>query len=49
MSLSIGEVWDLEELAADCVGDGVYEFMLVAPPLRITGAAGSPVNPQAIK
>ncbi|MEN3541237.1 hypothetical protein AAH991_39415 [Microbispora sp. ZYX-F-249] len=28
-------------------GDGVYEFS--AAPLPVTGAAGSPVNPLAIK
>jgi hypothetical protein len=39
----------LEELADDCAADGVYEFMFVAPPLTITGAVGSPVNPQVIK
>ena len=45
----VGEIFDLEGLAADCAKDGVYEFMFVAPPLPITGAVGSPVNPQAIK
>lgn len=45
----IGEMWDLEALAADCATDGGYEFLLVAPPLRITGAVGSPVNPIAVK
>lgn len=45
----IGEMFDLEALADDCAEDGVYEFMFVAPPLTITGAVGSPVNPQAIK
>ena len=49
MGLTIGEMWNLEELAADCAADGVYEFLLVAPPLRITGAVGSPVNPIALK
>jgi kynurenine formamidase len=47
--IHIGEEWDLEELADDCARDGQYEFMLVAPPLTITGAVGSPVNPQAVK
>jgi kynurenine formamidase len=47
--ITLGEMWDMEELAADCADDGVYEFMLVAPPLQITGGTGSPVNPQAIK
>jgi len=47
--IHLGEMWDMEELAADCAEDGVYEFMLVAPPLTVTGSVGSPVNPQAIK
>lgn len=45
----LGELWDLDTLAEDCARDGVYEFLLVAPPLPVTGAVGSPVNPQAIK
>lgn len=49
MGVHIGEFWYLEELAEDCARDGVYEFMLVAPPLRIVGGAGSPVNPLALK
>jgi hypothetical protein len=31
------------------LADQVYEFMFVAPPLPITHAVGSPINPQAIK
>ncbi|OSC39608.1 cyclase family protein [Mycobacterium decipiens] len=49
MGLMLGEYWDLTALAADCATDGVYEFQLVAPPLRVVGAVGSPVNPIAIK
>ncbi len=49
MGMLVGEIFDLEGLAADCAQDGVYEFMFVAPPLAITGAVGSPINPQAIK
>lgn len=49
MGIHLGEFWDLEALAADCAADGVYEFLLVAQPLPIEGAAGSPVNPLAIK
>lgn len=45
----LGEMWDMEALAADCADDGVYEFFLSAPPLAITGATGSPLNPLAIK
>ena len=49
MGVSLGEFWFLEELAEDCARDHVYEFMLVAPPLRIEEGAGAPVNPVAIK
>ncbi len=45
----IGEIWDLEELAADCAADGTYEFFLSAQPLTVTGAVGSPLNPIAVK
>jgi kynurenine formamidase len=38
------EYLDLEELASHAV----YEFLFVAAPLLITGAAGSPLNPVAI-
>ena len=36
-------------LAADSAADGVYEFMLVAPGLRVPHALGSPLTPIAIK
>ena len=49
MGLLVGEIWDLDALAADCADDGQYEFLFVGPPLVIPGAVGSPVNPQAIK
>ena len=49
MGLMLGEYWNLTELALDCAADGRYEFQLVAPPLSVTGAVGSPVNPIAIK
>jgi kynurenine formamidase len=45
----IGEMWDLDELANDCAADQRWTFLLVAPPLTITGAVGSPLNPLAIK
>jgi kynurenine formamidase len=49
LGLFLGEMWDLDPLAADCAADGRYEFFLTAAPLRITGAVGSPVNPIAVK
>ena len=49
IGLFIGEMWDLDALAADCAADGVYEFWLSAEPLPVTGAVGSPVAPVAVK
>lgn len=49
MGMSVGEIFFLDQLAEDCAADGVWEFMFVAPSLPFTGAAGSPVNPIAIK
>ncbi len=45
----IGEMWDVAALAEDCAADSIYEFFLVAQPLMVTGATGSPLNPLAIK
>ena len=49
IGLFIGEMWDLDALAADCAADGVYEFWLTAAPIPVTGAVGAPVNPIAVK
>ncbi|CAN5274995.1 cyclase family protein [soil metagenome] len=49
MGMMLGEIWDLEALGADCAADGVYEFLLSAAPLEVSGGVGSPVNPLAIK
>jgi len=47
--MMIGEMFDLDALAADCAADGVYESLLGAPTLKFTGGSGTPVNPIAIK
>jgi kynurenine formamidase len=44
-----GEIFWLDALADDCAMDGNYAFLFTAPPLPITGAVGSPINPLAIK
>jgi kynurenine formamidase len=49
IGITMGEIFYLEELAADCAEDGVYEFFFCGPPLPITKAVGSPINPMAIK
>lgn len=49
IGITMGEIFYVKELADDCARDRVYEFFFCAPPLPITGAVGSPINPQAIK
>jgi kynurenine formamidase len=49
MGLLQGQNFDLEELAAHCASDGVYEMLLVANPEPVTGGTGAPVNPVAVK
>jgi hypothetical protein len=49
MGLTLGEMFDLDALAADCAGDGVWEFLFSAPPLKVVGGIGSPLNPLAVK
>jgi kynurenine formamidase len=49
IGLFLGEMWDLDALAADCAADGRYDCWLTAAPLPVTGAVGAPVNPIAVK
>jgi kynurenine formamidase len=49
MGLAQGQLWALDELAADCAGDGQYEFLLCATPLPLTRSVGGPVAPTAVK
>ncbi len=49
LGLPFGELWSLEELAADCATDGIYEFLLTSAPLYLRGGIGSPPNALAIK
>jgi kynurenine formamidase len=47
--MALGELWWLDDLAADCARDGVYEFLLTSAPLNARGGIGSPPNALAIK
>lgn len=49
IGITMGEMFYLKDLAADCAEDRVYEFFFCGPPLPVTKAVGSPVNPMAIK
>jgi kynurenine formamidase len=47
--MALGELWHLDDLAADCDQDGVCEFFLCSAPLNVPGGIGSPPNALALK
>jgi kynurenine formamidase len=47
LGIHLGELWWLRDLAAHLDKAGRHAFLLTAPPLRLPGAAGSPVTPVA--
>lgn len=49
LGMPIGELWDLRRLAADCAGDGVYEFLLTSAPWFVHQGVATPPNALAIK
>lgn len=49
LGMAMGELWKLDELAADCAADGIHEFFLTVKPLNLPGGVGSPPNALAIK
>lgn len=49
MGMTLGELFDLEALAADCRADGRWEMFLCATPLKVIGGVGSPITPVAMK
>ncbi|MEF8915055.1 cyclase family protein [Natronomonas sp.] len=49
LGVSLNEVLDLSELAAQCAEDGIYEFLFTAAPLNFEMGTGGPVNPVVLK
>jgi kynurenine formamidase len=47
LGVYLGELWHFAELAAWLRRNGRWTFLLTAPPLRLTGAVGSPATPIA--
>jgi kynurenine formamidase len=48
LGMPLGELWDLDELAAACAESGRYEVCVVSVPLRVPGGVASPANAVAI-
>ena len=49
LGIPLGELWDLDALAADCAADGVYDFLFTSAPLNVRAGVASPPNALAIK
>ncbi|MGI5242230.1 cyclase family protein [Dactylosporangium sp. CA-139066] len=49
LGIPIGELWDLEALAADCAAERTYCSLLVSAPLALAGGCGSPANAVALR
>jgi kynurenine formamidase len=49
LGLTLGELFDLESLAADCAADGIHEFLFIAKPWLLPGGIGSSANAIAMK
>jgi kynurenine formamidase len=47
--MALGELWWLDDLAADCAADGVWEAFFVSAPMNAPGGIGSTANAVAIK
>ncbi|GII81048.1 cyclase [Sphaerisporangium rufum] len=49
LGLPLGELWNLDDLAARCAADGNWDCLIVSTPLNLTGGTGSPANAVAIR
>ena len=49
LGMAVGEMFKLDELAADCAADRVYEGLFTAAPLNKVGGSGSTANALALK
>jgi hypothetical protein len=48
LGLPLGELWDLEALAAHCAATGRHEFLFTSAPLNLPAGVASPPNALAI-
>jgi kynurenine formamidase len=48
LGMPLGELWDLDGLAAACAAEGRYECCVLSVPLNVPGGVASPANAMAI-
>ena len=49
LGVTLNEVVDLSDLAAQCAEDDIYDFLFTAAPLHAEGGTGGPINPVVLK
>jgi kynurenine formamidase len=49
LGMPIGELWNLDSLAAACATDRRWSFLLTVAPLALVGGVGSPANAIALR
>ena len=49
LGIYINEILWLEDLAAQCAEDGIYDFLFTAAPLNVERSSGAPINPVVLK
>jgi kynurenine formamidase len=49
MGMTLGEIFNLEDLASACESDHVWDFFFSGVGLKVSNAVGSPVSPIAIR
>lgn len=49
LGMPMGELWNLEPLAAACAADRRWSFLLTIAPLPVVGGVGSPANAIAVR
>ena len=48
LGITLGELFFLDELSAECAKRSRYEFLFVSKPLNLRGGIGSPPNAMAV-
>ena len=49
LGINLNEILWLEDLAAQCATDGIYDFLFTAAPLNVERSSGAPINPVVLK
>ena len=49
LGMTLGEMFNFEQLAADCNQDGAWEFLFSGIGIKVTASVGSPITPVVVK